>query len=164
MTRGPLIVAGMFMGAGLGGLLDGIVLSEILQLHGMLSAVVPPDNLENLQVNMRWGGYRHIVCWTMDAVGIAALWVAAKRVDVPWSGRTLWGSLLAGWGVFNVLEQLIDHELLGLHHMVERLGASTWDYVYLGSGVLLAVIGLALVESARRRPLAELTDPPPVSE
>jgi uncharacterized membrane protein len=31
--------------------------------------------------------------------------------------------LLAGWGVFNIVEGLIDHQLLGLHHVRDDLGA-----------------------------------------
>ena len=45
MTRSPLIAAGVLMGAGLGGFVDGIVLHQILQWHNMLSSRMPPNDL-----------------------------------------------------------------------------------------------------------------------
>jgi len=165
MTRGPLILAGVLIGIGLGGFLDGIFFHQILQLHSMLSAVVPPDNLANVRISMRWDGYFQLCTWTVSAAGIAVLWSAAKRVDVPWSGRTFWGALLVGWGSFNFCEGLIDHHLLGLHHVVERLGLSVWDYLFLISGLVIAATGFTLIERARRPPMDELAhSPPPVSE
>jgi len=41
----------------------------------------------------------------------------------PWPfrpGRTFFGSMVFGWGVFNVVEGIIDHHILNLHHVVER--------------------------------------------
>jgi uncharacterized membrane protein len=36
--------------------------------------------------------------------------------------------LVAGWGFFNVVEGLIDHQLLGVHHVRDDLGAPlSWD-------------------------------------
>lgn len=32
------------------------------------------------------------------------------------------GLLLAGWGIFHVVEGLVDHELLGIHHSVTTSG------------------------------------------
>jgi Predicted membrane protein (DUF2243) len=39
----------------------------------------------------------------------------------PW--RRHFGILLAGWGVFNLVEGLVDHQLLGIHHVRDDLGA-----------------------------------------
>ena len=41
--QGPLIAAGLLLGTGLGGFVDGILLHQILQWHNMLSSVRPPD-------------------------------------------------------------------------------------------------------------------------
>jgi uncharacterized membrane protein len=60
--------------------------------------------------------------------------------------------LLAGWGVFNVVEGVIDHQLLGLHHVRDDLGAPIgWDLGFLAFGVLLVLAGLALARSGERR-------------
>ena len=43
--------------------------------------------------------------------------------------------LLAGWGVFNVVEGLIDHQILGIHHVRDDLGAPLgWDLAFLAFG------------------------------
>ena len=62
---------------------------------------------------------------------------------------TFTGALLAGWGLFNLVEGIIDHHLLNLHHVVERLGKSVFDYAFLASGVLLLVVGCLLIRAAR---------------
>lgn len=35
----PVLVAGLFLGMGLGGFVDGILFHQILQFHGMLTAI-----------------------------------------------------------------------------------------------------------------------------
>ena len=44
---------------------------------------------------------------------------------------------------------LIDHQLLGLHHVRDDLGAPLgWDIAFLASGVLLVAVGAALFQSS----------------
>ena len=148
-TRRPLISAGTVLGMGMGGFLDGIVLHQLLQTHNMLSARRPKDSIANIEINMFWDGLFHTATWLLTAVGLALLWHAARRREVPWSGRTFVGSLLMGWGIFNTVEGLIDHFILHVHHVIERLGFSVWDWIYLGSGLLLIGIGLAIIHAAR---------------
>ena len=57
--RTPLIAAGILMGAGMGGFVDGILLHQILQWHNMLSGKMPPNNLVDAKVNMYWDGIFH---------------------------------------------------------------------------------------------------------
>jgi uncharacterized membrane protein len=153
VRRTPLVAAGILLGAGLGGFVDGIVLHQILQWHNMLSGQLPPDTLVRAKINMYWDGLFHAAVWVLTAVGLAMLWSATGRAEVPHSGRTLVGGLLLGWGLFNVLEGIIDHELLGLHHVYEytpnHLPA---DLAFLGLGVLLLLVGGALVRAGRTRP------------
>lgn len=148
--RGPLMSAGLLLGVGLGGFVDGIVFHQILQLHNMLSARRPKDTVVNMEINMFWDGLFHAFTWVMTAAGVWLLWRAGRRADVPWSGRTLLGSMLAGWGLFNLVEGIIDHHVLHVHHVVERLGVSVWDWVFLGSGVVLIAAGWGLIAAGRR--------------
>jgi len=148
--RTPLVAAGILLGAGLGGFVDGIVLHQILQWHNMLSGQLPPDTLVRAKVNMYWDGLFHAAVWVLTAIGLAMLWAATGRADVPHSGRTLAGGLLLGWGMFNVVEGLIDHALLGLHHVYEyapnHLPA---DLGFLAFGLALLLAGGALVRAGR---------------
>lgn len=154
-NRRPLISAGLLIGIGMGGFVDGIVFHQLLQTHNMLSAKVPKTSIVNMEINMVWDGLFHAFTWLTTALGIALLWRAGRRTEVPWSGRTLVGSMLAGWGLFNLVEGLIDHHLLHVHHVVERLGMSVWDWAFLASGLVLLVLGWAVIRAAGREQIGE---------
>ncbi len=150
-NRRPLAAAGTALGIGMGGFVDGIVFHQILQLHNMLSAIRPPNTLVNAEINMFWDGLFHAFTWTMTAAGIALLWRATGRPDVPRSTPTLVGGLALGWGLFNLVEGVIDHHLLGIHHVVEGPGHLPFDLAFLLSGVVLIAGGLvALRQDAAR--------------
>lgn len=149
-TDKPLITAGTLLGIGMGGFVDGILFHQLLQTHNMLSARLPKTSIANMEVNMFWDGMFHALTWTMTAIGLAMFWRAARRPEVPWSGKTFVGALFLGWGLFNLVEGLIDHHLLHLHHVVERLGVSAFDYAFLASGIVFIVGGWAAIRSARR--------------
>lgn len=151
----PLIVAGLLLGVGLGGFVDGILFHQILQLHNMLSARRPPNTVVNLEINMVFDGLFHAFTWLTTVAGVAMLFRAGRRADVPWSGRLLVGAILAGWGLFNGVEGAIDHHLLGVHHVVERLGLSIFDYAFLASGAVLAGVGWAVGRGYRIKSSSE---------
>jgi uncharacterized membrane protein len=149
IDRRPLIAAGTCLGIGMGGFVDGIVFHQILQLHNMLSNRIIPDSLVNEQINMFWDGLFHAFTWTMTALGLILLWRAVKRREVPLSDRTYAGSLLLGWGLFNLVEGIIDHEILRIHHVVQFGNHFLWDTVFLASGVLLILGGWVLIRAGR---------------
>jgi uncharacterized membrane protein len=150
---GPLVAAGVLMGAGLGGLVDGIALHQIAQWHNMLSARVPVTDLVSAKENMLWDGVFHAGVWALTAAGLAVLWRAGARADVPWSGRTFVGALLAGWGLFNLVEGVIDHQVLGLHHVNEYSADQlAWDLAFLIFGAALVAVGWVLVRAGVRDP------------
>jgi uncharacterized membrane protein len=158
MNRGPLIAAATLLGIGLGGFVDGIVFHQILQLHGMLSAKLPRTSLLHAEVNMFWDGLFHAFTWLMTSVGLAMLWHALGRRDVPHSTRTFVGGLVLGWGVFNSVEGAINHAILGLHHVVENGNHLLWDTVFLASGVILIGLGgLSIGRSNARSDLASMS-------
>jgi uncharacterized membrane protein len=140
----------VLLGVGLGGFLDGIVLHQILQWHNMLSSWIVPVDLVSMKVNMLWDGLFHAATWISTAAGVALLWRAARRPDVPWSGRAFVGSLLLGWGLFNFIEGIIDHQILGLHHVHPGDGQLAWDLGFLALGLALAAAGWALINQAAR--------------
>lgn len=153
-TARPAVAAALALGIGLGGFFDGIAFHQILQIHNMLSGWLPVTDLVSAKANMVWDGLFHTAVWLISLLGVALLWRAAQRSqargDVAFDTRYLVGGFLLGWGLFNVVEGLIDHHLLGVHHVVERLGRSIWDYMFLGWGAAMILAGWALV----RRPPA----------
>lgn len=147
---GPLVLAGILLGIGMGGFLDGIALHQILQWHNMLASVVPTTDLIGMKVNMFWDGLFHALTWITTAAGITLLFRAGRTPDVPWSGRVLAGAMLAGWGLFNFVEGVIDHHLLGLHHVRPGENELAWDLAFLASGIVFMLAGWALARSRRR--------------
>jgi uncharacterized membrane protein len=155
LRSGPLVAAGVLLGAGLGGFADGILFHQILQWHNMLSARIPPDNLVDAKINMFWDGMFHAAVWLMTVLGVSMLFRAGRRADVAWSGRVLSGGALLGWGLFNLIEGLIDHQLLQLHHVVDSaVDPAPADMAFLAFGALLIAVGLALLRSPVRPPRA----------
>jgi uncharacterized membrane protein len=147
--RGAILAPGILLGSGLGGFLDGIALHQILQWHNMLSSVHPPIDLIAMKYNMFWDGLFHAFTWMMVALGVWRLWVAGQRADVPWSSRTFVGALALGWGLFNLIEGVIDHQILGVHHVHPGAGQLGWDLAFLAFGALLVIVGGAFIHAGR---------------
>ena len=146
-NRKPLIAAGTLLGIGMGGFVDGILFHQILQVHNMLSNWVVRDSLVNEQINMFWDGLFHAFTWTMTALGLLLQWRAVRRGDVPLSGKTYAGALLLGWGLFNLVEGVIDHQILQVHHVIQDGNHLLWDMAFLASGVVLIAAGLSLLRA-----------------
>ena len=141
----------ILLGVGLGGLWDGIVLHQILQWHHMVSEPVPPTTLADLELNTLADGLFHGVAWLVTLLGAVLTWRTLPRARLDRPGSMLLGGLLLGWGLFNVIEGLIDHQLLGLHHVRPGPDALLWDLGYLAWGGAMAVAGGWLLRPAGRR-------------
>lgn len=63
--------------------------------------------------------------------------------------RTDVGSMLAGWGLFNVVEGIIDHEILGIHHVHPGGGQLGWDIGFLVFGALALALGGWAIRAGR---------------
>jgi uncharacterized membrane protein len=148
------IPAGILLGLGLGGFFDGIVLHQILQWHHMAtSAGYPADDLRNLEFNTMLDGLFHAATYVFTASGLAMLWRHARRPHRPWAARLLWGSMILGFGIFNVVEGIVDHHLLGLHHVNETVPREQWvywDVGFLAWGAAMMFIGWRMLAPARR--------------
>jgi uncharacterized membrane protein len=141
------LTAGTLLGVGLGGFVDGILFHQVLQLHSMLTARIPKDSVPHVEINMFWDGVFHTFTWAVTALGVWLLFRAAQRTRAAVSARAFVGALALGWGAFNFVEGLIDHHVLQLHHVVERLGLSAYDYAFLASGVALVAGGWLAVRA-----------------
>ena len=71
--------AGIALGIGLGGFVDGILLHQILQWHNMGSAVLPPVTMEAMRRNMAWDGLFHLAVWLVTLTGAFWLLADARR-------------------------------------------------------------------------------------
>lgn len=148
----PSVLPGLLFGLGFGGFVDGIVLHEILQWHHMISGAQSSETLAGLELNVVADGFFHVVTWLLVMAGsIMTLvsWRQGRRAPT-WSFH--FGLLVAGWGFFNVVEGLIDHQLLGVHHVRDDLGAPlSWDIGFLVFGVILIGAGWVLYRRGSRK-------------
>ena len=151
---------GFLLGLGLGGFIDGIVLHQILQWHHMLTGEnggEPMDTVPGLEANTLADGFFHLATWFLVLAGMALTVRAWRRGELapPW--RTQIGLLLAGWGVFNVVEGTIDHLVLGIHHVRDDLGGPVgWDLGFLAFGLVLIAGGAALSGARRSGPRSDM--------
>jgi uncharacterized membrane protein len=151
--RAASLFPGLLLGLGLGGFIDGIVLHQLLQWHHMVSASDdhPADTVAGLEANTLADGLFHAGTWVLVILGMALMlrsWQEGRRAP---SWRLETGLLLAGWGVFNVVEGLVNHHILGLHHVRDDLGgALSWDLGFLAFGVALIISGWAVHDHGAR--------------
>ncbi|RWE99964.1 DUF2243 domain-containing protein [Mesorhizobium sp.] len=153
-------LAGILFGLGLGGFFDGIVFHQLLQWHHMAtSAGYPADSVENLRFNTLLDGLFHAATYLFVVLGLVLLWRAAHQSHLWWSGKMLVGTVLIGFGLFNLVEGLVDHQILGIHHVNETVPREQWIYWDLGFllwGALMLVGGWRLWRQGRRASPGEL--------
>lgn len=152
-----VVAAGVLLGMGLGGFFDGIVLHQILQWHHLLSSAgLAPDRLQHLRVNVWADGLFHAATWALTFAGLGLLWQAARGNHARWPMRALPAALLAGFGSFNLIEGLVNHHWLGLHHVNETAPPAQWlwwDLGFLAWGGAMLATGVWLLRpclAARR--------------
>jgi uncharacterized membrane protein len=152
------ISAGILFGLGLGGFFDGIILHQVLQWHHMLSSWYPVNTIENLELNTLWDGIFHSATYLFVLAGLFILWRNAKTKHLYWSGDLLVGTMLIGFGAFNTVEGLIDHHLLGVHHVNELVPESQriyWDIGFIAWGLTMFLAGYFFMKRGQRKFEAE---------
>jgi uncharacterized membrane protein len=148
----PLTTASTVLGIGFGGFVDGIVLHQILQVHEMLSNKIPATDYIGKSVNMFWDGIFHAFCLIVAIVGVILLWKLMLRNDVDRSGKLCIAGLLFGWGIFNLVEGIIDHQILGLHNVIEyATNHKIGNYAFLGISIIMIIIGWNLISNENKK-------------
>lgn len=141
--------AGMLLGVGLGGFFDGIVLHQLLQWHHLLSSWYPISTIENLELNTFWDGVFHSGTYLLVLAGLFILWRSGRTSHFRWSTISLVSTMLIGFGAF--VEGVVDHHVLGLHHVNETVPRSQWviwDLAFLAWGGAMVAAGMLML---RRR-------------
>jgi uncharacterized membrane protein len=159
-ARPPSRSFGLLYGLGFGGFVDGIVLHQILQWHHMVSSVedYPTTTVAGLEANTLADGLFHVatLAFLLAASIVAITSWRRGRFAPTWSFHL--GLVLTGWGLFNVVEGVVNHQVLGVHHLRDDLGAPlSWDIGFLVFGALLIAGGWAL----HRRGARGLSQPRP---
>ncbi len=140
-------VAAVLMGIGLGGFVDGILLHQIFQWHNMVSNWYPPTTMEIMMFNMTWDGIFHAAVWLVTLIGVLMFWSAAyHRESIP-SQKAFVGAMIFGWGLFNLVEGIIDHQILGVHYVRQVPNYTVYNLTFLAiGGVVFIIIGWLLMK------------------
>jgi uncharacterized membrane protein len=149
----PPLLPALLLGIGLGGFVDGILFHQVFQWHHLLTdeGCCPTSTVVGLEDNTLADGFFHVATWIAVLAGTIGATRAWQRGELapPWCSH--FGGLLLGWGIFNVVEGVIDHQILGIHHVRDDLGAPMgWDIGFLILGATLIVLGWMLVQAGRR--------------
>lgn len=143
------IAAGVLLGMSFAAFFDGIVLHQILQWHHMLSSVESPKTVAGLEANTFWDGMFLAAATSLTIAGMVMLWRSSRRGEVLRS-QALMGALLIGTGGFNVVEGIIDHHILQIHHVKSGINEPFWDFGFLLLSAILVMVGWFLLRSVRQ--------------
>ncbi len=86
MRANKVRTAGLLLGFGLGAFLEGVLMHPVV-------------------------GTFYIFIWAVTVGGVLTLWTAIRGPGPLPSGRVFIAHALFGWGVFNILEGIANHDL-----------------------------------------------------
>jgi len=104
------------IGFGLSGFFDGILLHQVLQWHHLFS-LVPGEAWRDMRNQIFMDGLFHVLMYAVTAAGLVLLWRARPALQRPGSARRVVGGALLGFGVWNVVDVVGFHWLLGIHRI-----------------------------------------------
>jgi uncharacterized membrane protein len=137
-------VALVLLGLALGGFFDGILLHQVLQWHHLLSNV---GAVADVRMQLLADGLFHALMYLVAVGALLAIW--RRRMGLGARGGVL-AAVLAGFGLWHVLDTLLSHWLTGIHRVrVDVPDPLFWDLLWLA---LFGAIPLALAWWLRRRP------------
>ena len=99
--------------------------------------------MEGMQQNMAWDGWFHVATLAFTIIGVYLLLRHAQAGRLLPDFGSFTGQLLLGWGAFNLVEGIIDHHILEIHHVRDLpMHVPIYDWLFLGiGGVGLLLIG-----------------------
>ena len=151
-----LLGAAVLLRVGMAAFFDGIVLHQILNWHHMIcqERSCHPLSIADLQAKNKADGWFHLAAYLITAAGVWRLFRAGgvRAAGTADAGRLFRGGLLAGAGGFNVSEGIINHHILGIHHV--RFGAARdiYDVAFLVISAALLATGIGLIRRANATP------------
>jgi uncharacterized membrane protein len=144
-----LFLAGILLGLGQGGFFDGIFFHQLLQWHHMFTNIESSNTVAGLELNTLGDGLFHLFDWIMTLAGIITLWIAVKRDDVALSTSVFIGAFCIGAGMFNVVEGILSHHILQIHHVKPGAHQLAWDLGFIGAGVVSIIVGWFIINRER---------------
>jgi uncharacterized membrane protein len=133
--HGHPALAACVIGFALGGFFDGILLHQVLQWHHFLS-LAGGEAWRDIRMQIMADGLFHVAVYAIALLGLGLLWRARGGLGGAWGMRLL-GWALLGFGVWQVVDVVGFHWIVGIHRIrVDVPNPLAWDIGW------LAVIGL----------------------
>lgn len=138
------VLAGLLLGAGIAAsVVDLAVFHLLLQWHHFY-------DLSTTEVALVSDGLFHAFGWFVTVGGLFLLADVRRRGPASW-GR--WGGgLLAGLGLFQLLDGVLLHKVLRIHQVRYDVELLPYDLVWLGSAAVVLVVGLVVLRRTRPAP------------
>jgi uncharacterized membrane protein len=109
--------------------------------------------MESLQTNILHDGAFLAFSLIITLAGIILLWHASRSniknslLSNKWSFT---GLILVGFGGFNIIEGIINHHILGMHHVIDVANPFAFDLTFLVvGGLAFLVTGGILLRSQK---------------
>lgn len=133
-----LFIAGIILGLGFVGAIDGILFHQLLQWHHMILS--PNIKLEIFTDGLFTALFSAKLIW-----GGMKIFQDARKNELGISWKIFAGGIFIGGGAFNLVEGIVDHHILQVHR-VRPLAENPliYDLAFLAIGLLLVIIGLMI--------------------
>jgi uncharacterized membrane protein len=140
-VRSGTLLPGILVGLGAGGILDGVVLFQLLHWHHVYDR-------SSLSTGLVTDGLFYLGAAGALVAGLVLLW----RRRVPALYRRFAGAALAAAGALNLVDGTIVHKLLRWHQVREHVHETPYDVGYIAVAAALLALGLALlrIDGSRR--------------
>lgn len=148
MNIRALLWSGGVLGFGLGGFFDGVVLHQVLQWHHLASSRIPVDTVAGLELNTFYDGLFHLAAYAVTVVGLVLLWRALQQPQAVHSPRAVISGILMGFGIFHVVDSILNHWVLNLHQICGAPNTAICNGGYFIIGIALIAVGLALMRTS----------------
>jgi uncharacterized membrane protein len=135
------VLSGVLFGCGVAAsMIDLFVFHLGLQWHHFY-------DLSTTEVALVVDGVFHAFGWFITVAGLFLLADVRRRAPVR---RARWtGAVVAGVGLFQLLDGVVNHKLLGIHQIRYGVDLLLYDVVWIGSAAVLLVAGLVVVRRTR---------------
>lgn len=132
-----LVLSGFLFGCGIAGsVIDLFVFHLLLQWHHFY-------DLSTTNVALISDGLFHGATWLLTVWGLFMFAEVRRVTAVPWMRWT--GAVLAGAGAFQLLDGVVFHKVLGIHQVRYGVDLFVYDLVWIGSAILLLIVGFLIV-------------------
>lgn len=128
------VLSGFLFGCGIAAsIIDLFVFHLGLQWHHFY-------DLSTSEVALTADGFFHAFGWFITIWGLFLLADVRRRAEVVWKQWS--GAVITGVGFFQLFDGVIDHKVLRIHQIRYGVELLPYDIAWLGSAVMLLLIGL----------------------